>query len=139
MPIQLLTKEFRRWIKQKDIDQESANEKTKRSQHFHYSNSNDFQVNWIERLLQTGIADGRKESLRLILGPYLTKRKSHEETATMLQEWLNKCNDVKPLDRDFNPKQRINWALRNTHGFLKSENLKAKYRWLYEAINEYII
>ncbi len=37
--------------------------------------NNNFQINWIEKLLITGIPDGRKETLRLILGPYLIKKK----------------------------------------------------------------
>lgn len=134
LPIQLLTKEFRRWLTQEEFNQESADRKTKRSQNFQHYTSNNFQINWIERLLQTGIPDGRKESLRLILGPYLIKRKSYDNAFNILQEWLDKCDKVRSLDRDFNAKQKIKFALKNNKGFLKLENLKAKYRWLYDAI-----
>ena len=89
---------------------------------------------WIEKLLQTGIADGRKETLRLILAPYLIKRKSYDESVNTLEKGLDKCNKVKELDQGFYPKQRIKQSLRNTKGFLKLNNLKTKYPWLYDTI-----
>ena len=93
---------------------------------------------WIEKLLQRGIADGRKETQRLILGPYLTKRKSKEESIELLTNWLNKCDSIRNLDKSFNSKQRINLALKNDKGFLKLERLKIKYPWLYNVIITYI-
>jgi hypothetical protein len=42
---------------------------------------------------------------------------------------------VKPLDKGFNAKNRINTSLKNNKGFLKLENLKIKYRWLYDIID----
>lgn len=138
-PIQLLTKEFRRWLIHEEINQKLQNNNNKRSYKNQFHNSNIFQIPWIERLLQTGIADGRKETMRLILWPYLGKRNSYEDSVTILMEWLDKCNTVKPLDKNFNPKQRINASLKNTKGFLKLESLKIKYEWLHNAINRYLI
>ena len=116
IPIQLLTKYFMRWLIQEEITQRSI---IKENKHFQGKNNgsttNNFQIGWIERLLQRGIPDGRKEALRLILGPYLTKRKSNEESVAILQKWLDKCNSIKPLDRNFNPKQRIKSSPRNRY------------------------
>jgi hypothetical protein len=125
-----------RWLVQEEITQRSIKE----NKHFQMKNNgstttNNFQIGWIERLLQRGIPDGRKEALRLILGSYVAKRKSNEESVAILQNWLDKCNSVKPLDRNFNPKQRIKLSLKNTKGFSILDNLKTKYRWLYDAIN----
>ncbi len=96
--------------------------------------TNNFQINWIGRLLQRGTEDRKKEVLRLILGPYLIKRKSYDEAATILQDWLDKCNSLRSLDVGFNTRQRIKAALKNTRGFLKLKSLKIKYPWLYESI-----
>ena len=115
-PIKLLTKGFRRWITEQEIHQKDLmkkNPKLVMKQLESTTANNNFQINWIEKLLKTGIADGRKETLRLILGPYLIKRKSHEEAMSILNQWLKKCNDVKRLDNNFNPKQRINTSLKN--------------------------
>ena len=134
LPIQYLTKEFRRWLVQEAINQKSI-KKTKSNYRNPYQGKSDIiQTYWIERLLQTGIPDGRKETLRLILGPYLAKRKNYEESVSLLIKWLNKCESIKPLDRSFNSKQRIKASLKNTKGFLKLENLKMKYNWLYDII-----
>lgn len=141
LPIQLLTKYFWRWVTEEEINQRLAINKRNRSgrsqvKRFNQSISNNFQINWIERLLKTGISDGRKETLRLILGPYLAKRGNYDNAADILKDWLDKCNAVKPLDNSFNPKQRIKTSLKNTKGFLKLENLRSRYPWLYNIIYE---
>lgn len=136
LPIQLLTKYFMRWLVQENIDQRSIVKKRINFQYNNNNNSSDnFQIRWIENLLQKGIADGRKESLRLILGPYLSKRKNHDEAFIILQKWLDKCNIVRPLDRNLNSKQRIESSLKNSKGFLVLENLKTKNKWLYDSIS----
>jgi hypothetical protein len=137
--IELLTKSFWRWLTQEEINERLAIDKRNRNGHsqvkrFDQSISNNFQIIWIEQLLQKGIPDGRKETLRLILGPYLAKRKRYEDAVDILQQWLDKCNAVKPLEHGFNPKQRIKTSLKNTKGFSKLENLKVKHRWLYDII-----
>lgn len=131
--IQLLTKYFLRWLYQGEINQKIVLKKKSR-RNLEGSSVDSLQIRWIEDLLQRGIYDGRKETLRLILGPYLIKRKSYVESFSILQEWLNRCNEIRQLDRDFYPQQRIKSSLNNTKGFLKIENLRIKYSWLYEII-----
>jgi len=69
------------------------------------------------------------------LRPYLAKRKNDADAFRILNEWLDKCNKLNPLDRDFNPRQKIQNAMRNPHGFTNLVNLKVKYRWLFNEIN----
>ncbi|ALI34593.1 hypothetical protein NMY3_00379 [Candidatus Nitrosocosmicus oleophilus] len=133
-PIQLLTKGFRRWLIQKELDLQHTVRFQPQIQSYNTETSAYRPIQWIDDLLKRGISDGRKESIRLILGPYLAKRKSHGEAFRTLQEWLEKCQKVRPLDRTFDPKRRITSALKNSKGFIKLENLKIKYRWLYNAI-----
>jgi hypothetical protein len=70
LPIQLLTKYFQRWIIQEEINQRLLLKRNGQSQIKRFDQSAyNFKINWVEQLLQTGIPDGRKETLRLILGP----------------------------------------------------------------------
>lgn len=78
--------------------------------------------------------DGRKETLRLILAPYLIKRKSYDESINTLEKWLDKCDKVKELDHAFHPRQRINQSLKNTKGFLNLDNLRIKNPSLHNII-----
>lgn len=138
-PIQLITKEFRRWLYQEEIKQKLQNIKMRKKS---YSNNTidrgDFQIQWIEQLLQVGIYDGRKETLRLILAPYLIKRKSYDESVNILEKWLDKCDKVNSLERGFSPKQRINNSLKNSRGYLNLNNLRIKNPWLYDQIQTMI-
>lgn len=134
-PIQLLTKEFRRWLHQEEINQIVINNTSRRkSQMGNYPLSNNSKILWIEDLLRTGIPDGRKETLRLILGPYLSKRNTYEISVSILQNWIEKCDRVKPLDAGFYPKQRIENSLKNAKGFLNLYNLKIKNPWLHNVV-----
>ncbi len=60
----------------------------------------------------------KREILRLVLGPYLRKRKRYDEAVVLLERWLDKCNKLRPLDRDFNSRQKIQTALKSNKGFL---------------------
>jgi hypothetical protein len=134
-PIQSLTRKFWKWLIQEEIIQSSKASNSKNSQINIHGLSTGFKILWIEKIMQSGIPDGRKETLRLILGPYLGKRKTYHEAVVLLENWLDKCNKSRPLDIDFNKRQRIQAALKNKKGFLSLENLKIKYGWLYDAID----
>ncbi|MDR4491601.1 MAG: hypothetical protein R2685_11985 [Candidatus Nitrosocosmicus sp.] len=137
-PIQLFLKEFRRWLVQEEINQKIQNRKIRNIQSIKSGNTNNFQIPWIERLLQIGIQDGRKETLRLILGPYISKRNTYDRSISILQNWIEKCDKVYPLDPGFNSRQRISNSVKNTKGFLNLENLRIKYPSLYFTIQKEI-
>ena len=61
------------------------------------------QYEWIEKLLETPIEDGRKYALWKILCPYLVniKKLQYEQSYKILKTWLEKCNNSRKLD--FNP------------------------------------
>lgn len=63
-------------------------------------------IGWIEKLLQTPLADDRKYVVDLILAPYLiVDRRLDEQAAySVIIEWLDKCNQIRPLD--FDPRDR---------------------------------
>ena len=53
-------------------------------------------ISWIEKLLQTPIADHRKYALWRILMPYLfnIRKLADFEVVSIVQTWLDKCNSI---------------------------------------------
>lgn len=131
LPIQLLLKDFRRWIVQEQINENKKQSKKSKSKRisiekFHQKVG---KIEWIEKLLQTSIEDNRNYCLWAILVPYLLniKHLSEEDTFTILKEWLQKCNDLKKLS--FEPKSKIYSTIKGNKGYkpvslskLKQEN-----------------
>ncbi|MDQ3976976.1 MAG: DNA primase noncatalytic subunit PriX, partial [Thermoproteota archaeon] len=93
-------------------------------------------IRWIDKLLQTPIADYRKNAVSLILAPYLINiRKMHVEGAyRTIQEWLSGCAELRALDLNFNyrVKYALNTAIESGIPPMKFDTLKRKDRPLYE-------
>ena len=70
-------------------------------------------ISWIERLLEKPVPDYRKYCIWRIFAPYLVnvKRLPFEEAFDIIDNWLSKCNDLKPLD--FDTETKINCCLNN--------------------------
>ena len=90
-----------------------------------------YQIQWIERLLQTSIWDFRKNAVSLILAPYLinTKKLSYEESYRIIMNWLQvKCSALCPLN--FNArhivKYSLNYAKKNGYKPMSLETLKQR-------------
>ena len=136
LPIQLFTKGFARWLLQEEINeftsQGNRNQISMIYQHITYDNSQ--KIKWIEKLLLTAVPDGRKEILRLILGPYLARTYNGRDCTTILLNWLEKCNSVAPLDKGYDYKGRVKNVLRNTKGYQSLESLRIKNQVLYDII-----
>jgi hypothetical protein len=68
-------------------------------------------IGWIERLEQTSLSDHRKYCIWRILAPYFIniKHLSFDESFNRIYQWLDKCNELRQLD--FDPEPRINGAL----------------------------
>jgi hypothetical protein len=114
IPIQLLLKDFRRWITQEELDQKRRIRKIKSRDNI--SKKRD-KILWIEKLLQTPLEDHRKYCLLHILVPYLVNVKGlpAEEVSRIVGSWLSKCNMVKPLD--FDPSREIKNRIRYVRAF----------------------
>jgi Primase X len=108
----------------------------------HYQKDNNIwgnsSIHWIEKLLETPIADYRKNAISLILAPYLVniKKISYSDTHDIIKEWLNKCDQVKQLDSDFNYriKYTIENSIRNNFKPIKLETLKDRNKLLYDVL-----
>lgn len=108
-----MLRDFRRYLIQERINE--INEQKTRpaflSEFQHYNSPT--MIGWIERLLQSPIADHRKYCMWRILAPYLVnaRRLSDDEALSVVMTWLDKCNEVERLS--FCPRQRARYDIRN--------------------------
>jgi hypothetical protein len=137
LPIQLLTKGFRRWLMQLEVDQYrcmlnhwSNQGHIKTINHIYFENRDtglkqeSKKIWWIEKLLSIPISDHRKFCLWRIFLPYLLniRKLTVDETVLILKEWLDKCGLTNELD--FNSVQKIHEYIRYVRNYLPP----SKYR-----------
>jgi hypothetical protein len=116
-PINYLLRDFRTWLIAENINDKREERKFS---NYRNSNRNGYRYNsgntipWIEKLLQTPIADYRKYVLWRILMPYLfnVKKLSETQVIDITQTWLNRCDSLRSLD--FNTKHLIRQNIRNS-------------------------
>ncbi len=116
-PINYLLRDFRIWLVAENINdkrEEIKNSKYRNSSTNSYRYYSTNIIPWIEKLLQTPIANYRKYALWRILMPYLfnVKKLSESEVIDITQTWLNKCDLLRSLD--FNAKYLIRQNIRNS-------------------------
>jgi hypothetical protein len=138
--IQLLLRDFRRWLIQKKIDDMKE---LKKQEKFQMTVSNKSQertntIKWIEKgILEHPLSDHRKYIIWRILSPYLlnVKKLPKEEAYSVMKEWLDKCDKLEKIT--FNPKIKIKDGLRGaSKGYfpISMEKLKEENRQLYDLI-----
>jgi len=98
-------------------------------------------IDWIEKLLQTPIADYRKNAIALILAPYLLniRHSSLEQAYAIIIEWLDRCEQLRPLQpsrRDVNYRVKIALERAQKTGILpmRLDTVKVKSRELYQTL-----
>ncbi len=120
---------FRDSLVQRKYEQEK-----KKSGKVSYTRVN--KIGWIEKLLETPLADNRKYCLWKILIPYLTniKKLPKYEIVSILTEWLDKCDKIKRID--FRSRSKIEDNLRNVKNYLpiSLDNLKEDNFELYKTL-----
>jgi hypothetical protein len=117
-PINYILRDFRTWLVTEKINDKREERKIRnyknsnRNSYRYYNTANT--ISWIEKLIQTPIADYRKYALWRIIIPYLFNIKKLSETKVIdiTQTWLNKCDSLRSLD--FNAKYLIRQNVRNT-------------------------
>ena len=114
-----------------------------------YYNNNQKQANkiktieWVEKLLHTPIDDYRKNTVSLVLAPYLITIKGlkYNEAYKIIKDWLAKCNSVKRLDSRFD--SRIEYSLKecSRHNFkpMRLETLHLKNKQLYQLLTTNLV
>jgi Primase X len=95
-------------------------------------------IPWIEKLLQIPIDDYRKNAISLILAPYLinVRKVSYDVALNIINSWLDKCGELRPLDQDFNYMVRyaLKYCAKNGNRPLKLDTLKIKNKSLYDIL-----
>jgi hypothetical protein len=106
-----------------------------------HSSTNQNEIHWIERLLDTPIPDGRKYSIWRILVPYLINRRhaTEEQCFEIIIDWLDRCAQLSRLY--FNADSRVRDAIKNvgTFGPVYPDKQKEEYPGLYELLVKYMI
>jgi Primase X len=140
-PINYLLRDYRTWLVVEKINEiKNARSrdyrKSRSSTCLRYNGSNTIQ--WIEKLLQTPLADHRKYAIWRVLIPYLynIKKLSEVEAVEIIWAWLNKCHILRSLD--FNAKYLIKQNIRNDMGYppISFIKLRSENHALFDVISE---
>jgi Primase X len=128
--------DFYLWLANEKIKEIERQEKTSKYQLNTTRASNS--IRWIDRLLQTPIEDYRKNTVSLILAPYLIniKKMSVLDALRTIEDWLNKCASLRILDSNFNyrVKYAVDTAVDSGIPPMKFDTLKHKNRLLYDKL-----
>jgi Primase X len=138
-PIYLLIDSFLAYLVDQDL-KERQRQRQKQFSKYDYGDNNNkppTKIPWIEKLLQTPLADHRKYCIWRILSPYLVKVRDlcYEESFAVITGWLDKCNNLEKLN--FNAKIKINDGLkRSSNGYypIGLEKLKEENKKLYDIV-----
>jgi hypothetical protein len=134
-----LLREFRLYLADLNINQKLRILKLRNAQKFkstyRYFNSSSREYEWIENsLLRIPIADHRKHSLNLLLAPFLinVKKFSHDESYSIMLNWIMLCDDVRNLHPDIKYfDEQVSSAIKNSNHNkilpIKKENIQRKY------------
>lgn len=105
--VQFIRSEFLIWLAQAEIEAKERLRKTiqqqfnsKRSSYIYCNEHNNNITAWIEKLLQTPIADDRQVTRDLVIVPYLIVRKGMTdvgEIEAVVMRWADMCNEIEPL------------------------------------------
>ncbi|MFY9869359.1 MAG: DNA primase noncatalytic subunit PriX [Candidatus Nitrosopolaris sp.] len=130
-----LLSDFYIYLANSKIKQIHKNRKS-RKYSVHYENN---KIRWIETLLQLPIPDHRKHALWRIVTPYLIKvrKLSYEDAFSIIMDWLDKCDKLKPLDFSVNNRIKSNLSAAGRVGYLPIGfgQLKTENRQLADLIS----
>jgi Primase X len=140
--INYLLRDYRTWLVAEKINEV----KNARSPNYRKSQSNTcLQYNgsntilWIEKLLQTPLADHRKYAIWRVLIPYLYNIKSlpDDDIVDILQNWLSKCNAIRALDFriEYLVKQNIRNSRKCKYLPISFHNLESENQGLYNILS----
>jgi Primase X len=141
--INLLLYEFSRWLIYNRVKDREVKTTFKERSSLPYARNSDFvntinkqEIAWIELLLQHPLPDYRKRCLWRILAPYLinVRKLSYEQSASIMREWLDRCNQIQRLN--FNARSVVKEKLANVGEYypIGLEKLKQEFRELYNDI-----
>ena len=137
--------EFMTFIADRKLKTEVEDERRKRTQNrFSVKNKDSSKISYIEKLLNIGIEDFRKNAISLIIVPYLVNilHLFDEESYNKTRDWILKSHSIKPLEPSISffenlIKYDINRANRTGIKPLKfKDTLKYKNKRLYFLLTQ---
>jgi len=89
-------------------------------------------IEWIEALLEKGVPEGRRRLLWRVVSYYLVTVRglSREEAVAAARAWLERCNALRPVDRDL-----IRLGVRNYIANAEGEKLWPMSYWRFRREN----
>ncbi len=101
-PISLLFESFHAYLIDQKYNELKLQKRLQKRYGFNAGEPNN-SVHWIEILLETPIDDYRKNTVGLILAPYLINIKGlpYDAAYEKIKHWLEKCNNKRHLDSNF--------------------------------------
>ncbi len=130
--------DFNIWLADKKLKEINESKRLERKRGYGSTSAKLGEIKWIDKLLQTPIHDYRKNAVALILAPYLLniKKLSYDDAFSIINEWLNKCSSVRPLDSNFNfrIKYDLNKVIKNGYLPMKLDTLRIKKKSLYDIL-----
>ena len=101
-PISLLFESFHAYLLDQKYNELKLQKRLQKRYGFNAGEPNN-SVHWIEILLETPIDDYRKNTVGLILAPYLINIRGlpYDAAYEKIKDWLEKCNNKKHLDSNF--------------------------------------
>lgn len=137
-PIQLLTKDYRRWLIQEELNQKIHSIRIFRLPTNKIFKSIISEINWIEKLIKTPLEDYRKFCIWRILCPYFVnvKKLPQSNLTSILEKWLESCNKLRKTD--FNHYCLIQNNLRYVKSHLPPsiQNIRNNYGNFYNILKE---
>jgi hypothetical protein len=142
---EFLITDFYVWLVQQVLDEKNEELRMQKNRRFNPTQTRQAtttNIAWIERLLQTPIADYRKHTRDLIIIPYLIVCKGmtdRNEIYDIVMNWADKCNELRRLEpsrREFSVRVRIriNEVMQDRVPPMTLNTLKEKNRELYERL-----
>jgi Primase X len=143
-PKQSFLNDFLGFLIQERIDDKV--EKLQRRKYDHHliqvgGNSSKNEIPWIDKLLQTGIGDERKNLIFWVLAPYLITVRDieYDKAYHIIEAWLERCDQIRSLEPDWNSfRYRIRYCLDNAEDQerkpIRFETFKEYYPDIYREL-----
>jgi hypothetical protein len=141
-PSHKLINDFHAYLVQELID-DKIEKAEKRQKLANYNNGplkSSNRMEWIDRLLQIGVEDQRKNLLYWVLAPYLitVRGLDYDKAYSILQQWIDKCNEVRAIDDKIGFRYRIRYCLdtaeKQERKPVKFETFRRNYTDAYQRI-----
>jgi len=140
-PIRLLSGSFHAYLVNEKIKETKLQKKLEKTYGPNFRKEKN-KIMWIENLLNTAIEDYRKNTIALILAPYLTniRKNSYHESFMIIKDWLDQCRQLRDLDSNFDYKIKysLNTSLTKFQLPMKFTTLERKNRKLHSLLEQKI-